>query len=265
MSLTTAGKTTTTATTTASKPKIIVRQAHLYEAFQIGKVAAATYLGSALTRFLSPRADEQYGPYQAGFQARALRRMLNPRNFSVVAVEETNPNVIVAYAQFVRVGEDEGSQRQIASRKTWWLTFFAWVYSWIMPLFMRVYGGRSDSPAAAQVFINSGGFEQEASFASHPKRKNRWHAESVVVLREFQGRKIGKMLMGEVTKKAQAEGVVIALEASSEGEFLYRSVGFEMVSRFPILEGMEYGPEGNMGGFMMWKPEGFSDDCICKE
>ena len=188
--------------------------------------------------------------------------MLNPRSLAIVAVEETNPDVIVGYVQIVRLGEDEGAQRQIASRKTWWLTLLAWVYSWIMPLFVRFYTSRSDSPTAVQAFIDSGGFEQEASFASHPKRKNRWHAESVVVSREFQGRKIGKMLMGEVIKKAQAEGVIVGLEASYEGEFLYRSVGFDLVSRFPILKGMEFGPEGNMGGFMMWKPEGFSDDCI---
>lgn len=52
------------------------------------------------------------------------------------------------------------------------------------------------------------------------------HAQSVVLRTEWQGRRIGKMLM------AEEEGVVGGLEASEPGERMYRKLGFELLGRF---------------------------------
>lgn len=43
---------------------------------------------------------------------------------------------------------------------------------------------------------------------------------------------VGKKLCAAVTQKAEEEGVVVGLEASAMGEWLYRSVGFELLKRF---------------------------------
>ncbi len=60
--------------------------------------------------------------------------------------------------------------------------------------------------------------------------------------------------MGEVTRRAQEEGVPVGLESSAAGELLYRSVGFELLGRF------EKGDfEQGKGGVMMYKPKSWKE------
>jgi len=80
-------------------------------------------------------------------------------------------------------------------------------------------------------------------------RKNRWHAQSVVVLEEFQGRGIGKRLMKEAIAWAEAENVPVGLEASEAGEKMYKSVGFELLARFSHVI------DGDNGGYMLYTPK----------
>lgn len=77
----------------------------------------------------------------------------------------------------------------------------------------------------------------------------RWHVQGLVVSSGFQRRGLGRMLMEEVLRRAREEGVVVGLEASADGEKLYRRLGFELRGRFE----MEVGEGG--GGVMMWEPE----------
>ena len=69
---------------------------------------------------------------------------------------------------------------------------------------------------------------EEEYWAPHPQR---WHVQSLAVAEEFQRRGIGKRLMREVMVQAEAERVVVGLEASGMGEVLYRSLGFEEIGR----------------------------------
>lgn len=86
----------------------------------------------------------------------------------------------------------------------------------------------------------------------HLDRANRWHANSVVVSPEWQGRGVGKSLMGEVLRWAQREKVVVGLTSSPHGEHLYRKLGFEMLGGFLVKIGEEEG-----GGIMIWYPNGW--------
>ena len=69
---------------------------------------------------------------------------------------------------------------------------------------------------------------------------------------EFQRRGAGRALMNEVTKRADEQQVPIQIEASPEGEQLYRSVGFELLDRFQIAFGES---EKNAGGVMIYWPK----------
>jgi hypothetical protein len=40
------------------------------------------------------------------------------------------------------------------------------------------------------------------------------------------------MFMSEVLSRAENENVVVGLESSAAGEYLYKSVGFELLERF---------------------------------
>ena len=53
-------------------------------------------------------------------------------------------------------------------------------------------------------------------------------------------------------------GVVVGLEASEDGEYLYRKVGFQLLSRFYSEAGVSVG-DPNKGGVMIWTPSKLKD------
>ncbi len=93
--------------------------------------------------------------------------------------------------------------------------------------------------------------EVKVHWEGRKDRENRWHAQSVVVRKEFQGRKAGKRLMAEVIGRAENENVVVGLESSANGEMMYRSVEFELLGRFQGGNGFE----GDSGGVMLYTPK----------
>jgi ribosomal protein S18 acetylase RimI-like enzyme len=174
--------------------------------------------------------------------------MLDPRNLTFVAVLSSNPSIPVGYTQFVRMGDDSGAKRQIASRDGVLLRIFAWVF-WVYSLVLPWIVGkdRSADPDRVKAFEASHG-DVDTEYWNLPERKNRWHATSVVVKQEWQGRGIGKMLMAEIVARAEEEGVVVGLEASGPGEQLYRRVGFELLGR------LKDNFAGARGGVMIYTP-----------
>jgi ribosomal protein S18 acetylase RimI-like enzyme len=105
--------------------------------------------------------------------------------------------------------------------------------------------------------------DDERYWNSFSERTNRWYVQSCVVLSEYQGMGIGKRMIREVTKRAEEEGVVIGLEASAEGYWMYKSVGFELLGRFDT-PGMPDAP-GEGGGIMMWSPKGWKGEKVVIE
>lgn len=178
--------------------------------------------------------------------------MLDPRNLTFVAVSSSDLRTPVGYAQFVRLGDDEGAKRQAASRESLLLRIFGWVF-WAYYLVLAWLVGKDKSADLEAVRA----FEAEASgidaeYWGVPERKNRWHTQSVVVKEEWQGKGIGKTLMAEVIARAEKENVVVGLEASEPGELMYRRVGFELLGRFKTTFGGENIVDA--GGLMMWTP-----------
>jgi GNAT superfamily N-acetyltransferase len=178
--------------------------------------------------------------------------MLDPRNLTFVAVSTSNPSVPVGYTQFLRIGDDEGAKRQIASRKSFLLTLAAWMY-WVYCLVERLVVGKdksSDPERQREFEAETGGMEDE--YWGEEGRRNRWYTQSCVVKEQWQGKGIGKKLMAEVIARAEGENVVVGLEASLLGELLYRSMGFELLGRFKKGFGDEKIEDA--GGVMMYTP-----------
>lgn len=235
--------------TKSSKDAIIVRQARLFEGARIGQIAAKTYFSSALTDFLSPLRSQYYSDYERGFQQRAQARIFNPNNLTFVACEASNPDLVIGYAQFARFGDDAGYQAQMKRRDTYWLRFLAcWWFYWTKLILFLTGGDRSASPEGLKLFLSYVEAEEKMHW-SLPERKNKWEAQSVVVLEEFQGRGIGKMLMMKVIEMAEEEGVIVGLAASKHGRWMYTAVGFELLAEF---QNLVHGDAG--GGVMMYTP-----------
>lgn len=234
------------------KSNITIRQATLHDHKEIGRIASITYLDTALTRFLSPHAGKYYSHYERGFAQRAMKRMLDPRNLTFVAVDEASGKPI-GQIQLERLGDDAGAQAQIRSRKSVWLWLLKWAFFvWCVVLDFVVGGCKSDDPEALRLFAKWGDRDEEKYWTSHEERRNRWHVQSFVVRREHQGQGIGKRLLAEVIERADKENVVVGLESSTEGEPVYRRVGFELLGRFDQGDFMK--DEG--GGVMMRSPKG---------
>lgn len=242
-------------TTSTSSEELIIQKARLWDGAEIGRIAATTYKITPLSHFLAPRRLQYPEDWERGFIQRAQKRLFDPRNLSFVVVTKSNPNLPVGYAQFIRFGDDEGARKQIESHSRFervMLRVLAILYTvWCWVVLLWVGGDKTEDKRATAIFAGWSRDEWKTHWDSWPDRKNRWHAQSVVIREEFQGRKAGKRLMAEVIARAETENVVVGLEASAMGEAMYRSVGFELLAKFS--GGNEL--EERAGGVMMYTPK----------
>ena len=108
---------------------------------------------------------------------------------------------------------------------------------------------RSADAEAVQEF-HAWRLEDDEKYWGPRERVNRWHAQSVVVASEWQRKGVGRLLMGVVLERARDDGVIVGVEASPEGERLYRALGFQMLGPFcKTLQGT------SGGGVMLWEPK----------
>jgi ribosomal protein S18 acetylase RimI-like enzyme len=259
MSLTANGK--ATLTTATPQEEITIRRATLLDGPDVGKAAATAYFSTLLTSWISPRREKYPAAYQRGFFERAVTRILSPRNETYVACLSSAEGKVVGAAQFVRLGDDAGARKMIRDvglvrRVLLWVLcwgFWAWCQVWWL-----FHGGdKSVDREAVETFAAWCRVDQGRFWEGREERVNRWHAQSVVVLPEWQGRGIGKRLMAEVLRRAERDGVMVGLESSVKGEGLYRRLGFELLGRFTTQADAMEG--GDKGGVMAWYPEGWKE------
>jgi ribosomal protein S18 acetylase RimI-like enzyme len=231
-----------------SQERVIIRKGHPNDAKKIGEIAAKTYYDTELTKFLSPKRDRYYSDYERGIKQRAFGRMTDPHTLTFVACLATDPRMPIGFIRAIRLGDDEGAKKQIASRKSAWL----WVLGLLFPIWCKVMTwvlgpDRSADPLAVEL-MDVWSQEEKKYWGSVPERRDRWHVQSCVVSEEFQGRGVGTSLIKEVLTRAEAENVIVGLEASASGEKMYKKLGFELLERF------KHNFEGGAGGLMMWSP-----------
>ena len=87
----------------------IIRRAFLSEYRQIARLCGDSNHDAPLTLLLAPNRAKFYSHYARGFRWRALRRMLDSANITLVACEPNSLKVAVAYIQMVRYGHDAGT------------------------------------------------------------------------------------------------------------------------------------------------------------
>lgn len=208
---------------------IIIRLAKNTEYRALAKIAAETYFDTPLTAFMSPGRAEHYRDYERTFEQRALKLMLDPRMLSFVACEATDLNRPIGYIHAKRLGDDAPARAQFRRKDSIQLTVCRWLaWAWFM-LLTILWGNKSEDSENMRLFVSWADQDGDLYWDPFPERWNRWHVQSFVVRKEFQGRGVGKKLLGKITKLAEEENVVIGLEASPEGEFI--------VSQLPCYQG----------------------------
>lgn len=229
------------------------------DTYNMASVAYVTYLNTPLILFLNPTCGDYPKTATRGYWYRSLGRLLNPRNRSFVATsvtprsekgEPTQQEQIIGYIQFVRLGDDFACNWIV--RVYWAILAFVWkLYSNFVYF---VSPDPSENLANLAKFLKWGKVDDARYWdvVAFPDRKERWHVQSFVVSPEWQRKGVGKKLMGEVIKVAQAEGVPIGIEATSAGRRMYEKVGFEYLGEF---HGDDLGEPD--GGVLIWRPEGF--------
>jgi len=222
----------------------LLRTATYTDAPTMGLLASKTYQNHPLTAFLSPRRFEFWDDYVRGFRQRCQDRLLDPRCLSIVVVvadprhlsQTGNPDgdgdddteEIIAFAQFRRQGNDAFADALV--EENWSLKgMLKWWWVWgVAKVGGIIWRDRTEIDGAARREFLMVCERDDKVYWGEECYKERWHAQSVVVGDEWQGLGIGRKMMGVVLERAGRENVIVKLEASSQGETLYRRLGFEM-------------------------------------
>jgi predicted N-acetyltransferase YhbS len=191
--------------------------------------------------------------FRANFRQGIRRRLYDAKSLSLVACLASEPSKVVGYGQFSRLGDDEGVKVYHNSRGTW-NTLLLLVLSWLFWAYDKIantiWPDRSSDMEALKIFEASVAADSQTYWKSHPERSSRWHAQSIIVSPEWQGKGIGILLVADVLSRAQGEGVMVGLSASPAGEKLYRRMGFQLLGDFTFRL---TGDEGR--GIMICYPE----------
>lgn len=231
--------------------KIIIRRMQPADIPFMARMAATEYLHSELNDFIQPWRHQYPDDYIRNFDQLIQKRYFSGRSIGFVAVSSLRPQVPVAYAQFGRLGNDTAARRLMESQRSLWFSLQGWYAAIRMWVVNFLWPSRSLDSEALRKFLASAEHDKW-TYWDAPELKeryqNRWQALSVVVSSDYQRRGIGKRLMCEILGRAEEEGVVVGLEASEDGEKLYRSLGFELRGHFSMVIGRP------VGGIMMWTP-----------
>ncbi|TAQ83387.1 hypothetical protein B7494_g8290 [Chlorociboria aeruginascens] len=235
--------------------KYLCRPATLGDIPIMAEHATAAYWGSSINDYIVPRAHLHRSHLVRSFRENIRRRFVKLRVLSIVAFLAADPTVVVAYAQFERLGNDRAGFQYGRDRGVWlkcWLKLLSCWFSVLDAGSNYLWPDLATDFAHREEFERWGTEDDKRYWSRYP---NRWHANSVVVSPDFQGQGIGKLLMKEVLERAQRERVVVGLSASPHGEKLYRKIGFEMLGDFFKRPELDAGG----GGIMIWYPEGWTE------
>lgn len=245
--------------TSASSQEFFIRPSRASDIYTLGQICTRAYWLSPMNRFLAPRAEQYLDDLPRQFRQSLRQRMCLANVLFITACKTAEPDTIVGYGLFTRLGNDAGARQFVASKgllQRWWMWILSWLFWAYDSIDLLIWKPRAFDRNAAKLFGEWIAVDTEKHWKSHPERANRWFANNVVVHPDYQGKGIGKMLMADAMEKAQAERVIMGLSASPHGEFLYRKLGFEMLGDFSHRPDTE-GPGDKGGGIMIWYPEGY--------
>jgi len=234
----------------------LVRPATLADIHQMAVNHNYAFGNTLIQQFLAPKAhlfvDDQIRIHKQNI----CNGYVKPNNLSLVACLFSEPSAVVGYAQFFRVGTDQGAREYVASRgvliRAWLflLSYFFWITFSISNFVWKDRITSEDNMARFKTAVRLD-YENYWNPETFPSRRDRWATASLIVHPEYQGKGVGKLLMREIMALAQRERVPVGLTASPHGEILYRKLGFEKLGDYSLRVVDELG-----GGSFMWWPEG---------
>ena len=246
------------ATAKAPTQKFILRSAHLSDLPIMALHSKEAYWLSPINNFLTPKAAEHPEDLVRIMLQGIQKRFVAQTSLSLVAcvpAQGGEKEKVVGYGQFSRKGKDKGAKEFVKS-KGWTARIAIWFLGWIFWalnfISNKIWPDRISDTKAVKDFGEWIRLDDQKYWTSHPERGDRWHAVSVVVSPQYQGKGVGRMLMGHVIEKARKEMVPLGLTASPHGEKLYRKLGFEMLGEFSHRVANDEG-----GGIMILYPEGW--------
>ncbi|KAG0648669.1 hypothetical protein D0Z07_4627 [Hyphodiscus hymeniophilus] len=245
---------------TAKPPrqKFVLRPAHISDFPIMAVHSKEAYWLSPVARYLFPGAEAHPEDVVRLMIQGIEKRFVAADSLSLVAcvpAQEGRSEKVVGWGQFSRKGSDIGARNFVKSKgwtvriELWLLSWWFWTYSLVTN---AIWPDRITDRQATKSFDEWGRVDDEKYWTSHPERHDRWHAQAVIVSPEFQGKGIGRLLMGHVIEKAEQEMVPIGLTASPHGEKLYEKLGFQKLGDFSQRVADHEG-----GGIMIWYPDGF--------
>lgn len=243
----------------AASEQYLTRPGRLSDIPMLAEQSTRAYWMSPINQFIAPHAQEYPDDMTRMFAQPLRRRMFMSNGLFLVAYKASDPDTVVGYGQFVRFGNDTGAREFVSSKGLMhrlWMCILSWYFWMYDKIDLFIWRPRAfDNDALSQ--LGAWGQKDNVKYwKSFPERSNRWHAASLVIDPDHQGKGVGKMLMAGPMKRAQQERVIMSLGASPHGEFLYRKLGFELLGDFSVRPDTE-GPDDKGGGHMIWYPEGY--------
>ncbi|KAJ5641619.1 hypothetical protein N7490_005619 [Penicillium lividum] len=174
--------------------KFLIRRMQSSDIPMMGSLAATAYFDSSLNSFLCPHRHEYPDHVIRRFVQMVQGRYLNPRSIGFVAVDAANPATPVAYAQFVRLGNDCAAMRLISNESSLWLLLRAWWFKIRVSVTNLFWPDRSIDHDAMNAFMKSAEHDGQQYWESpqmKTKYENRWHVQSVWSPHPIGGKDLG--------------------------------------------------------------------------
>lgn len=234
--------------------KFQIRHAHLPDVPGIVSVMYTLWFDSPTMRFQSPLRHKYPGDALQRFYVIIRSLLFDTRQVSLVAVplsDDSENQKVVAYARFVREGDDTAARQFMSAQWSLWNTLLGWYFSIETKVRSFIWPNRSlDKEARKQA--NEIRERLNWKYWKQPDMKarygNRWHVTSLMILPEWQRQGLGQHLMQLVLNQAEKERVVVGLESTIDGEKLYSQLRFQLRGEY------EVGIGDHPGYYMMWTP-----------
>ncbi|KAE8378643.1 acyl-CoA N-acyltransferase [Aspergillus bertholletiae] len=235
-----------------SLTEIHLRPAVSQDLPSIAEVAAKSMLDDELFAFLCPRRREFYSDYRQSFLRRLRAKLTSPGWVVIVAVAnsptrpaDTDSWPIIGYGVWERIGEtaeESTKQWKETSNGGGWARVQELLSNVNELLVSRLYPDRSlDVSRLAR--YNALAVEC-FPYDDFPEL---WLLSTLAVHPAYQRQGIGRTLVEWGLEQATREGTPVGLEASAKGTHLYQSLGFQIVSEVPLVEGVALTA-------MLWQP-----------
>lgn len=209
----------------------------------------------------NPRKEAFPQRYLKAYWESNLMWMTKPGSLTYVAVRkhqaccvnEAQEEEVIGAIRFSRQGEGKkGATRQhgwVGWIVDWCMRLWAPVRQRVFPLNSKKMWSEAEKGAAADAIERF--TEAEKKHWERGDLKERWYVGTVCVKDEWQGRGVGRALMGEAVAKCIEDRLPLTLSATESGRHLYHKMGFECLDilRLPGFE------KNSRYEIMVWDPK----------